>query len=522
MNLCFLSRTRAVCLAATVLLLSSTVYAEDKNILFIGIDDMQVAAGCYGQSMMKTPQMDRLASKGMVFMNAYVQQAVCAASRASLLTGCRPDTTGVNYPYTPWFITTFVKKHPTIADSFSKQGFYTRTLGKIHHGFPIENSFTEAHYSPEAGFFALKENQRDDPKKKHQNLNNPWEHADLPDNAYMDGQIADETIATIRRAVKSGKSFFIAPGFKKPHLPFVCPKEYSDLYQESDIKLSPHPELGPDQDPISIAKNGAYNWLNYREEGINNENARQLRHSYYACVSFVDAQIGKILDELDQLGIADNTVIMIWSDHGYHLGDHGAWGKSSNFELATRSPLIVYDPGMKGGGKKTAALVEFVDMYPTLLELAEQNIPDYLEGTSFAAILNDPDKEWKKAAFSQFPRGGDNEGYTIRTSEWRYTEWRSKKVGKPLFVELYHCAKDPIETRNLAEDPKHKNRLKQMKNRLEKGWKNALPPGITNRSNNPRGVDSFYTLPKDNRTIELKKITERLKETSKNRTVISK
>jgi arylsulfatase A-like enzyme len=177
---------------------------------------------------------------------------------------------------------------------------------------------------------------------------------------------------------------------------------------------------------------------------------------------------------------------------------------------------------MKGGGKKTAALVEFVDLYPTLLELAELNIPDYLEGTSFAAVLNDPAKEWKKAAFSQFPRGRDNEGYTIRTSEWRYTEWRSKKGGKPLFVELYHCAKDPIETRNLAEDPKHKDRREQMKNLLQKGWKNALPPGITNPSNNPRGVDSFYALPKDNRTIELKKIKEMLISTSKNRTAISR
>jgi arylsulfatase A-like enzyme len=461
--------------------------SRKKNILFIGIDDMRVQAGCYGQTIMKTPHMDRLAAKGMVFMNAYVQQAVCAASRASLLTGCRPDTTGVDYPYTAWFKNTFIKDHLTIPVFFANKGYYTRTLGKIHHG-PKDKGLSEDHFNPaDDSFWPPHKDRRLSTKETWRGKVKPFGHPDLPDHEFQDGQICDEAVAIMKRAVASGKPFFIAPGFKKPHLPFVCPKKYYDLYDHDEIDLSPHPKLDASQDAITVRRYGATRWFTYKKTGISRADARELRHHYYACVSYIDAQVGRLLDTLDELGVADNTIVMLWSDHGFHLGDHGIWTKQTNYELATRSPLIVYDPGMRGGGRRTTALVEYVDMYPTLLELSGLKPPDYLEGTSFAPVLDDPSREWKKAAFSQFPRGKNIEGYSVRTAEWRYTEWRSRQSGKPMHVELYHTAADPIETINLAKDNRHAGQRGKMRTVLEAGWKRALPPGVTNNSNNPPG-----------------------------------
>lgn len=493
----------------TALMLSSySVYSdtakppseEKMNVLFIGIDDLRPEINCYGKSQMITPNIDRLATQGMVFKRAYVQQAICAASRASLLTGCRPDTTGVNFPYTPWFKDKFLPEHKTIPQFFAANGYYTRTLGKIHHG-PADEGLTEEHFDSKkaADEYRLPENhQKYMIKKKNGKLKptpenvKPWEHVEAPDKEYKDGKLTDETIGTIRRAVKSGKPFFIAPGYMKPHLPFVCPRKYYDLYEHDKIQLSPHPKLGPNQDPITIAtKTGARKWWKFKN-GIDEKNARQLIHSYYACVSYIDAQVGKLLDELKRLKIADKTIIILWSDHGWHLGDHGQWGKATNYELATRTPLIVYSPAMKAKGKECNALVEFVDLYPTLAELTDMDAPDWLEGNSFAPLLDKPGRKWKTAVFSQYPRGKKKEGYSVRTSDWRYTEWRNKKTGKVFFNELYHTEKDPIETKNLATIPEYKDKLIEMKKILDKGWKKALPLGIENHANNPKGDDSFY------------------------------
>lgn len=484
---------RLALLAGLVVYCVSVGAAESakKNVLFIGVDDMRVLVNAYGQTQMRTPNIDRLAARGLLFQNAYVQQAVCAASRASLLTGCRPDTTGVNYPYSPWFINTFLVEHETIPTFFAHREYYTRTLGKIHHG-PSDKGMTEPHFNPKAKYYALKENQYSGKKPEWADKVKPWEHADLPDNKYADGQICDEAIATIGRAVKSGKPFFIAPGFKKPHLPFVCPKKYFDLYDHAAIELSPHPKLGPNQPDLSISRDGAYKWSDFKEKGISDDDARQLIHSYYACVSFIDAQVGRLFDELDAQGVADNTIIMFWSDHGWHLGDHDVWGKSTNYEVATRSPLIVCDPGMKEKGKQTTALVEYVDMFPTLADLAGLEAPAHLEGTSFAPLLDDAGKPWKKAAFSQFPRGS-KEGYSVRTAEWRYTEWRQNPKGTVLHRELYHTSVDPIETKNLTGRPEHERVEAEMKSVLVGGWQRALPSGVVNKSDNPRGDDSFYS-----------------------------
>ncbi|VGO18651.1 sulfatase-like hydrolase/transferase [Pontiella sulfatireligans] len=453
------------------------------NVLFIGVDDLRPLLNCYGETQMITPNIDRLAKQGLMFNRAYVQQAICSASRACLLTGCRPDTTGVDYPYPKNWFEDFVPEHTTIPTFFTQNGYYTRTLGKIHHGKEnFDRGLTEANYRATVTEYKLPENESkymvEQPNgKKKRTVKNvkPWEHADVEDAQFIDGQMTQETIATIRRAVKQDKPFFIAPGFTKPHLPFVCPKKYYDLYNPEELTLSPHPVRNKENQPdFTIAGNsGPIKWWNF-QDGIDDDNARQLIHSYYACVSFIDAQVGLLLDELERQGIMDKTIIVFWSDHGWHLGDHGNWGKATNYELATRSPLIVSVPQMTSKGQKTDALVEYVDLYPTLTELAGLEAPDWLEGNSFVPLLDDPAQPWKRAAFSQYPRGS-KEGYSVRTEQWRYTEWRDQN-GKIVFQELYNSEKDPIEAKNLAPSPEYKDQLAAMKKVLDEGWKQSLPP----------------------------------------------
>ncbi len=473
------------------LVLAIILQAKPMNVLFIGVDDLRPQIHSYGYEQMKTPNFDRLAKMGVQFNRAYVQQAVCAASRASFLTGCRPDSTGVNYPYSPWFEDVFMTQYKPIAEYFAEQGFYTRTLGKIHHG-PTDKGTDEPHYSSKAPMFLLPENQFEGPRTEWTTKVRPWEHAALPDNAYQDGQMADEAIATIRRAVKQDKPFFIAPGFKKPHLPFVCPKKYYDLYSKKDIELAVHAVRGKNQpDFTTTSTTGASKWWVYPKEGVDEENARQLIHSYYACVSFVDAQIGKLLDELESQDLLDSTIVIVWSDHGWHLGDHGMWGKSTCYEWSTRSPLYVYAPDMAGNGHPTNALVEFVDMFPSLLDLCGLDVPDYLEGTSFAPVLENVARSWKSAAFSQFPRGKDKEGYSMRTMDFRYTQWRTRD-GDVIFEELYDNREHLLESENLATNPEYASQLEAMRQQFAKGWKGALPKGIKNRSILPAGDDSWY------------------------------
>ncbi|MCF7848652.1 MAG: sulfatase [Kiritimatiellales bacterium] len=499
-------KKNVVTLAGLLMVLSLAGIASGKplNVLFIGVDDLRVQLNSYGYPQMKTPNFDRMAEMGVQFNRAYVQQAVCAASRASFLTGCRPDTTGVNYPYSPWFEDVFIKQYKPVAQVFAENGFYARTLGKIHHG-PSDAGLSEPHFGGKTPDFLLPENQHPGKKPDYIHLVKPWEHADLPDNAYGDGQIADETIATIRRAVKQDKPFFIAPGFKKPHLPFVCPKKYYDLYSDKDIELAPHPKRGKNQPAFTVTSStGASKWWKYPETGIDDENARQLIHSYYACTSFIDAQLGKILDELEAQNLLDSTVVVVWSDHGWHLGDHGMWGKSTCYEWSAHAPLFAYVPGMKAAGKPTDALVEYVDLFPSVLDLCGLPIPDYLEGTSFAPLLQDVSKPWKKAAFSQFPRNdkelGNLEGYSLRTKDFRYTRWVKHDGGQTVFEELYDERANLLETENLAGNPEFKQTLEEHRDLFSKGWKNALPPGVKTTSNMPRGDDSWYYKGKKERT----------------------
>ena len=488
---------------------SQKLFAKSKkkkpNVIMIVVDDLRTELGCYGAKHIKSPNIDKLAVEGLLFNKAYIQQSVCAPSRASVLTGCRPDTTGVDFPYTQWFKKVFLKSHPDIQTYFFRHGYYTTTHGKVHHG-PTDSMLSEPHYYPKIKNRRIGENQQ------HKGPKPCVEMLDKPDNAYIDGDITDKAIERIYIASRKKEPFFLAVGYYKPHLPFVCPQKYGAMYRRDEIELSPVPQF-PENSPLYSHggrryrdKNGkwvltAKNALLNKEfiqnpGGFTEEFQRELRHGYYACISFIDAQVGRLMNALKKLEMWDNTIVLLWSDQGYHLGDHNWWTKRSNCEFDTRIPLILRFPGQKSAGQKTDAIVEAVDIFPALLNSCDFPIPEYMEGTSFLPLVKDPDRQWKKAAFSQYPRGprgapGYKEGYSIRTKNYRYTEWRNKN-GKVLAREFYDYIKDPLESRNLFGERKYKDLIKKHEKILKDGWKKALPPGIVNKSNNPMGNDSEY------------------------------
>ncbi len=462
------------------------------NVLFIGFDDLRPLLGCYGDPIAKTPNLDRFAAKALRFTRAHVQQAVCSASRASFLTGCRPDTTGVDYPYSEYFINEFIPKHPTMMARFMQEGYFTQTFGKIHHSYD-EPLSTKNFDNWIKNRYILPEN-KSRPNKDCE----PFEHPDVDDSAYADGEIADQTIAALRlhATENSGQPFFFGTGFYKPHLPWSCPKKYYDLYKTEDMPLAEvkgAPENGLPWSRSHFSLVGYAGPKDTDEQIVPDERAKELIHSYYACVSYADAQFGRVIDEIDRLGFWDNTIIVMWSDHGWHLGDQGMWGKSANFYLDTHAPLMIYAPGMKTAGEICNALVEYVDIYPTLTELVGIKTPDYLEGTSLVPLLDNPARKWKRAVFAQFPQWhqsvGNIEGFVIQTDRYRYIEWHRREKGGPIGekvgCELYDHKNDAIESRNIAGLPENSTLVDALSKQLAEGWRAALPPGVVSRADNP-------------------------------------
>jgi iduronate 2-sulfatase len=470
-----------------ILLFSSFVilhssFAAPLNVLFIAVDDLRPELGCYGAAHMKTPHLDRLASQGMLFERAYCQVAVCNPSRSSVLSGTRPDTNGVlNNQH---FMGPNMPDVISLPQHFKNHGYTSLSLGKIfhhserepgddpqswsepswYHGEPYKHWFTQESLDYVKQLKALPEAQQ--PKQLRAA---PFEAADEPDASYPDAQTAAKAIETLQRLKAEAKPFFLGVGFVKPHLPFTCPQKYWDLYPEASIQLAANT-----QRPKEAPEPAFHNNYELRSYGTVPENgpisdamALKLIRGYRACVSFMDAQLGRILDELDRLGLRESTLIVLWGDHGYHLGENGLFTKMTNFEHGTRVPLLVSHPGMKTAGKRTRALVELVDLYPTLAQLCDLPLPKHLEGTSFAPLLETPDQPWKKAAFSQYLRTGKPPymGRSIRTDRWRYTEWhdlRQKSAGQELYDEL----NDPQETTNLAGDPQHTEIMKELSKQL--------------------------------------------------------
>lgn len=477
-------------------------YADNSpNVLFIGIDDLRVELGCYGSKQIHSPNIDKLSREAVQFNRAYVQQAVCSASRASILSGCRPDTTGVDYPYSLYFVNEFLKSHDSLTSFFTKNGYYTRNLGKIHHGGQAKDYATEKAWEPPfQNHYQLPENiELGMQYKSGRGPKTPaFELADFPDKHYKDGMTTSEALATLDR-IKNLKPkdqpFFLAVGYLKPHLPFVCPKKYGDLYDPKQIKIPNNFVLPKDSDVFTIATYALKSYAGPNptaEENVPLAYARNLMHAYYACISFIDHQVGILLNKIKELGYEENTIVVLWSDHGYHLGHQGMWGKTTNYENATRSPLIIKDPRIQEtSGMQTEAWVEYVDIYPTLAELCGLPIPQYLEGTSMVPLLYNPTLKWKSAAFSQFPRGKNLEGYAIRTNRFRYIEWWNKnkdtdQLKSIRLKELYDHEIDPEETVNVAANPEYKNWVSELESKLKAGWKEALPEGFQNLSNNPK------------------------------------
>ena len=438
----------------------SVVNAADKpNVLFIAADDLRSDLGCLGNKEVLSANLDALAARGRLFTHAYCQQAVCNPSRASLMTGRRPDTLKI------WDLPTHFRdtapKVVTLPQHFMKHGYFTQNIGKIYHNWRQEVQGDPASWSvPAVMHFATHGSDKPQfkgPLPPNLAKDRKCECRDVPDDAYFDGRIASLAIEALRQRKAAGQPFFLAVGFWKPHSPFNAPKKYWDLYDRSKLSPPPNPEWPRDAPRIA--------WHNSREilgspkpRKLTPEAVMEIRHGYLAAISYFDAQVGRVLAELNALGLRDNTIIVFWSDHGYHLGEQTLWAKTSNFELDAGVPLIIATPKTKQPGVKTDALAELLDLYPTLAELCGLPKPEGVEGTSLVAVLEDPHASVKKAAYTQHPRPAyfkdapEVMGRSVRTVRYRYTEWRDFKTGELVASELYDHKRDPLETVNVAAD----------------------------------------------------------------------
>lgn len=485
----FLNLTARAAAAAAVMpffSVGSARGAAKRNVLFISIDDLRPELNCYGMSHIHSPNIDRLAQQGTLFKRAYCQQAVCNPSRASLMTALRPDTSRV------WSLQTHFRDNVpdvvTIPQHFMNNGWHSQGMGKIYHtghgNRDDKFSWSVPHKTPRISNYLKEENLniiRENRKKQKEDKSYRWsngpptEMMDVPDNAYRDGATTDVAIQTMRE--KKGEPFFLAVGFSKPHLPFCAPKKYWDLYDPKKITMPDNPYPAKGSPDYALANFGELRkYYGIPAEGpVSEEEAIRMIHGYYACVSYVDALVGKLLDELDALGLADNTSVVLWGDHGWKLGEHGSWCKHSNVELDTNAPLICSDPDLPKG-QVSNALVEFVDIFPALCELSGLDIPGHVEGDSFVPLMRNPNLPWKKAAFSQYPRGNNRMGYSMKTDQYRYTEWVTRDDKREILArELYDHIKDPAENVNVANDAAYASVVPDLAKMMLAGWQSVRP-----------------------------------------------
>ena len=449
--------------------LTAQTMGKKLNVLLIMSDDLNATLGCYGDPMVKSPNLDRLASRGLRFDHAECQYPLCNPSRASMLTGLRPDQTGVFGNRTH-----FRTDHPklvTLPQLFRQHGYFTARVGKIYHyGVPGQ-----------IGTCGL-----DDPDSWDQTVNPrgrdkddepiifslvpgnfggvlSWLAADGTDEEQTDAIGAAEAIKLLEK--RGDRPFFLAVGFYRPHTPFVAPKRYFGLYPLDKIQLP----RGPADDEPGIPA-AALMSRKPEEKKLNDRLRREAIQAYHASTTFMDAQAGKVLDALDRLGLRDNTVVVFTSDHGYHLGEHGLWKKQSLFDEVSSVPVIISAPGMKAAGKGTSRPVELIDIYPTLADLCGLPAPKNLAGRSLCPLLDDPQAPFKPGAVTQVrrrargPNAHQFTGYTIRTERFRYTEWDGGKQG----VQLYDHEYDPHEYTNLAKNPKYADKVKELQQLLHK------------------------------------------------------
>lgn len=409
------------------------------NILFIPIDDLRPELGCYGNESIITPNIDRLAAEGVLFERAYCQVPVCGATRASLMTGL--------YPTEERFVTYFTRvgeDAPGVMDLprwLKQNGYTTISNGKVyHHADDQADSWDDNYKGKDFRMYLNPENQGLESKDQPS-----YEIADVDDNDYHGGQLAEKVIADIRRAKEEGTPFFITAGFTKPHLPFNAPKKYWDMYDRDALDPAANPFI-----PKGAPREAMHNWGELRGYGdVPDEGPlpdgldRILKHGYYACTTYTDAMVGRLLDELDRLDMRKNTIVILFGDHGWQLGEHTLWCKHALFKTSLHAPLIISAPGVKGG-QRTTQLVEFVDIYPTLCELAGLDLPDHLQGKSMVPLMEKPNAPFKQAIFGRY-HGGDS----VKTDRYQYSEW---KTGGRM---LYDHQKDPMENVNQAANPEY-------------------------------------------------------------------
>jgi len=445
------------------------------NVIFIAVDDLNRRIGCFGDPFAKTPNIDRLAERGIVFKRAYCQYPLCNPSRTSLLSGLYPTETKIMDNRT--LPRTYIGDIAFLPQHFRQNGYFTARVGKIYHGGMDDPKSWDISEEPRRTLRQRLRRQRRQQRvegldfgtifvalgapQTQRVLSLEWRVTENEDAEEPDGMIARRAVQILEEHLKERKKqpFFIAVGFHKPHLPWVAPKRYFDMH---DPKKMPLPQFPPDDlnDIPEIALT-----LRPQERAMTDEQKRLAIRAYYACVSFMDAQVGVLLDALDRHKLWDETIIVLWGDHGFHLGEHGGlWRKMTLFEESAGAPLIIAAPNVKGKGKSCERTVEFIDIYPTLCELCELPMPKHkLSGKSLVPLLNNPKAEWGRPAFT-FVQRGKVLGVSVRTERWRYTEWDEGRLG----VELYDHENDPNEWRNLANDPKFSDVIREMKRLLER------------------------------------------------------
>lgn len=459
----------------------SFVHAAGPNVLFIASDDMRPQLACYGDKSVKSPHLDALAKRGMVFERSYVQQALCSPSRISMLSGRYPATTGIFEIGRPLRAT--MPDITTLPQHFKNNGYHTRSLGKIYHvGIDDEASWTvpawhskKPRYGP-IGQAAIAAQRKDDEAKgiKRQGrakgvgfyAGPAFEMVEGGDDDLLDGDTAQAAVTQLREHAKNpSRPFFLGVGFANPHVPWVAPKKYWEIYDRARLPLAANESLPKGAPAFATATAQDFrSYANVPEGKLPEPFQRECLHGYLAAISYVDAQVGRLLAVLDETGLAKNTIVVFWSDHGYYMGEHGWWGmKHNNYEGATRNCLIIAQPEMKPAGTKTAALAQSVDIAPTLTELCGLPAQSGFQGRSLKPVLDNPGAVVNDAAFSWYPKEGWL-GVAMRTDRWRFIEWT--KPGQQPVRELYDMARDPHNDVNLAGQLEHAALLDSLSKRL--------------------------------------------------------
>lgn len=456
------------------------------NVLLIIADDLRPDLGCYGEANARTPNLDRLAREGVVFERAFCPQALCAPSRAALMTGARPDTMRV------WDVWTHFR--PAMPDAITlpqllkQHGWFTQAFGKVYHtNLDDAASWSVPHVMPVDPLYGSPETRALLAAKRKQadaagltgvalaraiRSGPPAEAPEVPDSALVDGQIARLAVDGLRQAKTRAQPFFLAVGFTKPHLPFVAPKKYWDLHQQTTLPLPPHPAHPVDAPPFALGDSGELYGYDAvpRNAAMTDDYRRWLRHGYLAATSFMDAQAGMVLDELDRLGLRESTIVIFWGDNGYKLGDYAAWTKTTNVRLDTRIPLIIRAPGVAPAEGRARGLIEVVDLYATLADLLGLSAPAHVEGATFLPLLKQPQAHWKQAVFTQSPQQSGTRavmGYSIVTETHRLTRWVDRaEPTREVAVELYDLQRDPGETINVAANPAHAKTRQELLDQL--------------------------------------------------------